>query len=236
LCLLVYSDGASVVHPATICSVCSSALQHILHLLSIGCFMMFCWDSAYRVFYYYYYYYYSALAAAVLQIWWQLILMLAVAGNVIQLTPVISSCYSKLKEEAIHASTFPQCRSVYFLWLQSISLTMYLQNSMTFILWQLPLSMGMPDCHHPPLVFDTGDLQTANMGLWPLLGACKPLTHYSTLPWLFDVFQYYVLQWMIMIWIFPLVFQFLINILSFTNILTEKKRLITVSFTDIVSL
>jgi len=48
---------------------------------------------------------------------------------------------------------------------------------MTFILHKLPLSMGMPDYHHPPSVFDTGDLQAANMELWPLLAACKLLSH-----------------------------------------------------------
>ena len=149
------------------------------------------------------------------------------------LTSLISSFYSKLKKETTHASTFLQL-SVYLLWPHSISLTMYLQNSVTFILHQLSLAMGMPDCHQPPFVFNTGDLQAANRGL-PLLDACKLLTYYSTLPWLFDVFWYYVFLWK-MIWIFPLVFQFLTNILIFNNILKEKNSLIMVSFTDIVNL
>lgn len=62
-----------------------------------------------------------------------------------------------------------------------ISLTMYLQNSVTFILHQLFLAMGMPDCPQPPFVFDTGDLQAANRGLL-LLDACKLLIYFSTLP------------------------------------------------------
>jgi len=152
------------------------------------------------------------------------------------LTPVISSCYSELKEEAIHASTFLQCTSFYLLWLQSISLTMYFCKIQWYLYYISCFINGNARLPSPPFVSDTADLQAANVGLWPLLAACKPLTYSSTLPWLFDVFRYYVFHWMKMIWIFPPVFQFLINTLSFTNILIEMNRLITVSVTDIVSL
>jgi len=41
LCSLVYPDGASVVYPVQYVLCVTFALQHILHFLSVGRFMMF---------------------------------------------------------------------------------------------------------------------------------------------------------------------------------------------------
>ena len=58
------------------------------------------------------------------------------------------------------------------------------------------LSMGIPDCHHPPFVFDTWDLQAANVGLRSLLAACKLLTYYSTcLDYLMSIMSSSEWQW-----------------------------------------
>ena len=152
------------------------------------------------------------------------------------LTPVISSCYSELKGEAIHASSFLQCTSVYLLWLQSISLTMHfckIQWDLYYISCFINGNARLPS---PPSCFwhwrfasswrgtsalvsclqTAGLLQYFALSIWCLSVLCLPVND--------DDLN------------FPPVFQFLINTLSFMNILIEKNSLITVSFADIVSL